>query len=79
MNNSSLLEIVLSDTYNPLKVDKQVLKTSIRDTTLHCVAVPVLCGSALKNKGVQPLLDAVTSYLPSPQERALTVLVRKYR
>ncbi|MCL5037465.1 MAG: elongation factor G [Chloroflexi bacterium] len=36
--------------------------------TISCKIVPVLCGSALKNKGVQPLLDAVLEYLPSPLE-----------
>ncbi|MDD5712031.1 MAG: elongation factor G, partial [Smithellaceae bacterium] len=38
----------------------------IRKVTLSLAATPVLCGSAFKNKGVQPLLDAVLSYLPSP-------------
>ena len=38
----------------------------IRRATLAAKAVPVLCGSAFKNKGVQPMLDAVTRYLPSP-------------
>ncbi|KAF6124508.1 GTP dependent ribosome recycling factor mitochondrial 2 [Phyllostomus discolor] len=45
------------------------LQTAIHRVTLARMAVPVLCGSALKNKGVQPLLDAVTMYLPSPEER----------
>uniref|UniRef100_A0A8C8T3T8 Ribosome-releasing factor 2, mitochondrial n=1 Tax=Peromyscus maniculatus bairdii TaxID=230844 RepID=A0A8C8T3T8_PERMB len=45
------------------------LQTAIHRVTLAQAAVPVLCGSALKNKGVQPLLDAVTMYLPSPEER----------
>ncbi|EPY72832.1 ribosome-releasing factor 2, mitochondrial [Camelus ferus] len=45
------------------------LQTAIRRVTLDQTAVPVLCGSALKNKGVQPLLDAITMYLPSPEER----------
>lgn len=39
---------------------------AIRSATLRSQMVPVLCGSALKNKGVQPLLDAVIAYLPSP-------------
>ncbi|CAO2592874.1 Ribosome-releasing factor 2, mitochondrial [Lemmus lemmus] len=44
------------------------LQTAIHRVTLAQAAVPVLCGSALKNKGVQPLLDAITMYLPSPEE-----------
>ena len=43
-----------------------VLRACIRRGTIKSAFVPVLCGSAFKNKGVQPLLDAVTYYLPSP-------------
>ncbi|MBO6784589.1 MAG: elongation factor G, partial [Alphaproteobacteria bacterium] len=46
--------------------DEDTLKACIRKATLSLTAVPVLCGSAFKNKGVQPLLDAVVEYLPSP-------------
>jgi elongation factor G len=42
------------------------LVTALRAATLQVKLVPVLCGSALKNKGVQPMLDAVIAYLPSP-------------
>jgi elongation factor G len=44
------------------------LKRMIRKGTVSGVFVPVLCGSAFKNKGVQPLLDAVVDYLPSPED-----------
>ena len=47
-------------------VPKDLLKRAIRENTIHLRVVPVLCGSAFKNKGVQPLLDAVVDYLPSP-------------
>jgi elongation factor G len=46
--------------------DVATLKRLIRKGTLNFSFVPVLCGSAFKNKGVQPLLDAVVDYLPSP-------------
>jgi elongation factor G len=42
------------------------IKAGIRNLTVHSRAYPVLCGSAFKNKGVQPMLDAVIDYLPSP-------------
>ena len=46
--------------------DEETLKKCIRKGTINGVFVPVLCGSAFKNKGVQPMLDAVIDYLPSP-------------
>ncbi len=46
--------------------DEATLEACIRRGTLDAAFVPVLCGSAFKNKGVQPLLDAVIAYLPSP-------------
>jgi elongation factor G len=44
------------------------LKAALRRATLKMKVFPVICGSAFKNKGVQPLLDAVVDYLPSPQD-----------
>jgi elongation factor G len=46
--------------------DEATLKSLIRKGTVQSLFYPVLCGSAFKNKGVQPLLDAVLDYLPSP-------------
>jgi len=46
--------------------DSETLKAGIRRATLASKITPVLCGSAFKNKGVQPMLDAVVDYLPSP-------------
>ena len=50
--------------------DAKTLKALIRKGTLNQSFVPVLCGSAFKNKGVQPLLDAVVDYMPSPLDVA---------
>ena len=51
---------------NPLTEDE--IKRGLRRRTLNSEIVPVLCGSAFKNKGVQAMLDAVVEYLPSPTE-----------
>jgi elongation factor G len=59
----------LADLYLEGKeISTEVLKTAIRNATQKGF-IPVLCGSAFKNKGVQPLLDAVVNYLPSPVDR----------
>ncbi len=50
-------------------IDSDALRAAIRKATLEIQMTPVFCGSAFKNKGVQPLLDGVVDYLPSPLER----------
>jgi len=50
--------------------DEATLKRCLRKGTIAGTLIPVLCGSAFKNKGVQPLLDAVVDYLPSPMDVA---------
>ena len=60
--DDKLLESYL-DGHEPSEAD---LKRCIRKGTINFHFVPVMCGSAFKNKGVQPLLDAVVDYLPSP-------------
>jgi elongation factor G len=62
--DDELLEMILEDQEIPVPV----LKEAIRAATLSAQLTPVLCGSSFKNKGVQPLLDAVLDYLPSPLE-----------
>ncbi|TAL83161.1 MAG: elongation factor G [Beijerinckiaceae bacterium] len=49
--------------------DEATLKRLIRKAVKGIIFIPILCGSAFKNKGVQPLLDAVVDYLPSPLDR----------
>jgi len=49
-------------------VPTEMIKAALRKATLSIAITPVFCGSAFKNKGVQPLLDAVLDYLPSPLE-----------
>ncbi|RPI92143.1 MAG: GTP-binding protein, partial [Spirochaetales bacterium] len=49
-------------------IDEPVVRKAIREVTLSSNFFPVFCGSALKNRGVQPLLDAIVEYLPSPKD-----------
>jgi elongation factor G len=60
--DDELLEMILEDE----EIPPAHLRKAIRAATLAAQLTPVLCGSSFKNKGVQPLLDAVIDYLPSP-------------
>jgi elongation factor G len=62
-HDEELLETYLMD---EAAVTPEMIRRALRKATLEIAATPVLLGSAFKNKGVQPLLDAVVDYLPSP-------------
>lgn len=63
--SNELMELALAESAVPEELIRKVL----REATVHQLIVPVLCGSALDHIGVQPLLDAVAYYLPSPADR----------
>jgi elongation factor G len=62
-HDDELLETYLEDEE---KVTPEMLRRALRKATLDITVTPVLCGTAFKNKGIQPLLDAVIEFLPSP-------------
>jgi elongation factor G len=64
--DDDLAELALEELGGGDTVPVEALKAAIRRATLSIQITPVFCGSAFKNKGVQPLLDAVLDYLPSP-------------
>ena len=63
--SNELVELALAEAPVPDELVRRVL----REAAVHQLIVPVLCGSALDHVGVQPLLDAVAHYLPSPADR----------
>ncbi|HLN21494.1 MAG TPA: elongation factor G [Bacteroidales bacterium] len=64
--DDTLLERYLED-HESLTAEE--IRTALRKTAVNGLAIPVLCGSAFKNKGVQRLLDAIIDYLPSPVDK----------
>ena len=60
--DDEIMEAYLSES----SITDESLLNAIRKATINLNLVPVLCGSALKNKGIQPLLDAIIRFLPSP-------------
>ncbi len=62
--DDSFMACYLDDTH----IEEDEVKRIIREGTLNGSVLPVLCGSAFKNKGMQPLLDAIVDYLPSPAD-----------
>ncbi len=69
IHDDNLMEKYLADQ----EITAEDLRRALRTATLASEIVPVLCGSAFKNKGVQPMLDAVVDYLPSPLDLPPTV------
>ena len=61
-NDDRVMEKYLSEEEIPI----QELKEAIRNATIKMALVPIFCGTALRNKGIQPLLDGIVDYLPSP-------------
>jgi elongation factor G len=66
---AELDEQATEDYLNGKEIDNATIKALLRKAVITGAFFPVLCGSAFKNKGVQPLLDAVVDYLPSPLDR----------
>jgi len=62
-------DAMMEDYLGGVEIAPERLRPAIRAAVLTRTMVPVLCGSALRNVGVQPLLDAVCDYLPSPEDR----------
>jgi elongation factor G len=59
---------IMADYLKGSPVTPAELRGALRRVTLAAKGVPILCGSALRNKGIQPLLDAIVAYLPSPAD-----------
>ncbi len=59
-------ETLLAKYLNSEPIAEDTIRKALREATIRLAIVPVLCGAAFKNKGVQPLLDAIVDYLPSP-------------
>ncbi|NDY73295.1 elongation factor G [Desulfobacter hydrogenophilus] len=65
---SELDDAIMEKYLGEEEISVDELRAAIRAATIRRDMVPVLCGSALRNKGVQPLLDAIDYYLPSPKD-----------
>jgi elongation factor G len=68
LDNLSLVSDELTEAILEDKVTPELIRKSLREATIALKATPVMCGSALGNKGVQLLLDGVCSYLPEPRD-----------
>jgi elongation factor G len=68
LDNLSMFSDALMEAYLEDRVTEDLIHEAVRRGTLSLELTPILLGSAIKNKGVQPLLDAVTHYLPAPEE-----------
>ncbi|MEG2701894.1 MAG: elongation factor G, partial [Clostridia bacterium] len=59
-------ESLLEKFFDGEELSEEEINAAIRKATIECIMNPVMCGTSYRNKGVQPLLDAVVAYMPSP-------------
>ena len=74
-SDDALLEKFFED---PASINEEEIVTAVRKATLELKIVPITCGSSLKNKGVQFLLDAICRYLPSPLDIEAVIGINPY-
>jgi elongation factor G len=63
---AELDELLIEKYLNGEEISESEMKAALRKATISMKAVPVFCGAALRNQGIQPLMDAIVDYLPSP-------------
>ena len=73
--DDQLIEKISDDSFDPLTLTHEELMGGVRRLTTSCMATPIMCGSSLQNTAVQPLMDAIVSYLPGPTERPIQVYI----
>ncbi|MEW6327096.1 MAG: elongation factor G [Thermodesulfobacteriota bacterium] len=70
---SEIDDVILEKYLDDSEITREEILRAVRQGTVSLKIVPVLCGSALRNKGIQPLLDAIVQFLPSPLDiKAIT-------
>lgn len=70
---SEIDDVILEKYLDDSEITREEILRAVRQGTISLKIVPVLCGSALRNKGIQPLLDAIVQFLPSPLDiKAIT-------
>ncbi|CAI5757306.1 unnamed protein product [Candida verbasci] len=75
--DESIIDSFLENDEDYLKIPSQLLDKVIRKATIDNYVTPVFCGSSFRNIGVQPLMDAITKYLPSPLETDIPEIKNK--
>lgn len=75
--DESIIDAFLENDEDYLKISPDLLDQSIRKATVGNYLTPVLCGSSFRNIGVQPLMDGITKYLPSPLQTTLPEIKSK--
>lgn len=76
--NDEIVESFL-ESEDPMAVPTDLIKSALREATLKSQVVPVMCGASFRNIGVQPLMDSIVDYLPSPMDKAPPLVTSQHK